>query len=202
VGSLIPAVEHALGDLETADSVANLMSIEGTVRQSYYGAWDVILSDPDFRFEHRSKRPPMNRINALISFLNSMLYTTVLSEVYKTHLDPRIGYLHESNYRRFSLNLDVAEVFRPIIVDRLIFSLIAKKVLKAGDFVEKQAGLYMKQDALRRVVKMYEERLRSLVTVRKLRRKVSYRRLIRLELYKVQKHIMGDTEYEPYISPW
>jgi len=79
------------------------MAIEGNAREQYYAAFDSILENEDFLFERRSRRPPENRLNALISFGNSLMYTTVLSEIYKTHLDPRIGYLHTTNYRRFSL---------------------------------------------------------------------------------------------------
>ena len=186
----------------TAKGVSELLAIEGRARSAYYSAWDHILQNPDFAFESRSKRPPLNRINALLSFLNTLLYTTVLSEIYKTHLDPRIGYLHETNFRRFSLNLDVAEVFKPIIVDRLIFTLIGRRMIQARDFRQDGAGVFLKEGALKTIVEEYEKRLRTTIKVRKLRRSVSYRRLIRMELYKVQKHVLGDETYEPYVSEW
>ena len=92
--------------------IESLMAIEGNIHEVYYSAFDDIISSEDFSFGERSRRPPKNRINALISFGNSLMYTTVLSEIYKTHLDPRIGFLHATNFRRFTLNLDVAEIFK------------------------------------------------------------------------------------------
>ncbi|PSR35846.1 MAG: subtype I-B CRISPR-associated endonuclease Cas1, partial [Sulfobacillus thermosulfidooxidans] len=100
-------------------TIPELMAIEGNIREHYYQAFDAILEGSGFVFGTRTRRPPANQLNALISFGNSLMYTSVMGEIYKTHLDPRLGYLHTSNQRRFSLNLDVAEIFKPIVVDRL-----------------------------------------------------------------------------------
>jgi len=118
------------------NTTEQLMAIEGNIREQYYKAFDKIFENPDFEFGERSRRPPENRLNALISFGNSLLYVTCLSEIYKTHLDPRIGFLHTTNFRRFTLNLDLAEVFKPIIVDRIIFTLVNKNMIKPDDFYE------------------------------------------------------------------
>ncbi len=182
--------------------VPELMAIEGNARDLYYRTFDVILEGAGLPFEGRSRRPPENELNALLSFGNSLMYTTVLSEIYKTHLDPRIGYLHTTNARRFSLNLDVAEIFKPIIVDRLIFTLVGKRMLGKEDFDRERGGLWLKEAARRRFVEAYEERLRATIRHRKLRRIVSYRRLIRLELYKLEKHLLGEETYEPFLALW
>jgi CRISPR-associated protein Cas1 len=178
------------------------MAIEGNIREKYYTVFDTVLDDSDFTFQKRSRRPPKNPINALISFGNMLLYTSVLSEIYKTHLDPRIGYLHTSNFRRFSLNLDVAEIFKPILVDRLIFSLVNKGIIKKKHFSKELPGFYLKEDSRKIFVEKWEERMQTTVKCYKIKHKVSYRRLLRLELYKLEKHFLGETEYEPYISEW
>ena len=188
--------------VELQKAIENLMAIEGNIREKYYNAFDVIISNENFSFEKRSRQPPKNRINALISFGNSMLYTTCLSEIYKTHLDPRIGILHTTNFRRFSLNLDIAEIFKPIIVDRTIFSLINKGMIKAENFEKRLEGIVMNKKGMETFVKEYEERLKSTINHKRLGRNVSYRRLIRLELYKIEKHLMNDEEYKPFISEW
>lgn len=176
-----------------------LMSVEGRAKEIYYSCFDEITGNPDFTFEVRTKRPPANRMNALISFGNSLLYVTVLSEIYRTQLDPRIGYLHETNERSFTLNLDIAEIFKPIIVDRVIFSLVNRRQIQADDFVGKLGGIYMKEKGNKKFIEAFEARLRETITHRKLRRKVSYRRLIRLECYKLIKHFIGDEIYQPYV---
>ncbi|MEK4799371.1 type I-B CRISPR-associated endonuclease Cas1b [Thermoactinomyces sp. FSL K6-2592] len=200
-----PILERIGKERENVDGVGDipaLMGIEGRAREAYYSAFDLILENKDFVFEKRSRRPPLNRMNALISLGNQLLYNIVLSEIYKTHLDPRIGFLHSSNFRRFSLNLDVAEIFKPIIVDRVILSLIGKKELQAKDFSKEFQGVVLKDKAYSLFLRKFDERLQATIKHRKLRRNVSYRSLIRMELYKVQKHLIGEEEYEPYKSLW
>ncbi len=188
--------------IDNQNSVDELMAIEGNIRYEYYKAFKSIITNQDFRLKKRVKHPPDNEINALISFGNSMLYTIILSEIYKTHLDPRIGFLHTTNYRRFSLNLDVAEIFKPIIVDRVIFTVLNKKMLNKKSFEQKAQGLFMKEKGRKTFVQEFDKHLQTTITVKNISNKVSYRRLIRLELYKIEKHLMGEKNYSPYISKW
>lgn len=187
---------------EEQDGIEQLMALEGNARQRYYRAFDVILDDPDFVFERRSRRPPKNQLNALISFCNSLVYTTVLGEIYKTHLDPRIGFLHTTTNRRFSLNLDVAEIFKPLLADRCVFTLVGKRMVKASSFDEERGGVLLKESSRRTVIEVYDARLKQTIKHSRLGRHVSYRELIRLELYKLQKHLIGETEYTPYVARW
>jgi len=181
-----------------------LMALEGGSRELYYGCWDAILKGKGFAFEKRTRRPPANRINALVSFGNSLMYVTALSEIHRTHLDPRIGFLHTTNRRRYTLNLDVAEIFKPIVVDRVIFSLVNRGALKAKDFRggSEGEGVFLTEKGRKTFLEAYEARLKETVQHPKLGRAVSYRRLIRLELYKLEKHLLGDEPYEPYVSRW
>jgi len=179
-----------------------LMAIEGNIREQYYYGFDKILGHDDFIFEGRTKRPPKNRLNALISFANSILYTICLGEIYHTHLDPRIGFLHSTNFRRFTLNLDVAEVFKPIIADRVICGLINKGVIKPQHFEKRLDGIILSEKGREIFIREMDERLRITFHHKKLGRHVSYRQLIRLELYKIEKHLMGEEEYKPFVSGW
>lgn len=108
------------------ENIEQLIAFEGQIKQTYFKAFSTIIDNPEFQFESRTRRPPKDYINTLISFSNSVLYTQVLSEIYQTHLDPRIGYLHTTNFRRFTLNLDMAEIFKLVIGDRTIFSVLNK----------------------------------------------------------------------------
>lgn len=188
--------------LDNCESIEELMAIEGNIREQYYRAWDRILDNEHFLFEERTKRPPKNRLNALISFANSLLYTYCLSEIYYTHLDPRIGFLHTTNFRRFTLNLDLAEIFKPIISDRVIFNVVNKGIIKPKHFEQKLNGIVLNEKGREIFVKEMQERLQATFFHRKLGRHVSYRRLIRLELYKIEKHLIGDEEYKPFITGW
>ncbi|MBT9140534.1 MAG: CRISPR-associated endonuclease Cas1 [Dehalococcoidia bacterium] len=199
---VLNAIESSSSLLEQQPSPEALMAIEGNIRESYYEAFDVILGQEEFSFARRTRRPPQNRLNAMISFGNSMMYVAALSEIYRTHLDPRIGFLHTTNFRRFSLNLDVAEIFKPVFVDRLIFSLVNKGQIQEKHFSESGGGIFLTEPGRKIFIEEWEKRLRTTIDHPKLKRKVSNRRLIRLDLYKIEKHLLGDQPYEPYAARW
>lgn len=188
--------------IEDCRTIEALMAIEGNMRDAYYNTFNVIIDKSDFVFQGRNRRPPRDRINALISFGNTVAYTACLSEIYRTHLDPRISYLHTTNFRRFSLNLDIAEIFKPILVDRIIFYLLARNMLKANNFEARTGGIILNDTGRQVFISEWENRLRTTIKHRQIGREVSYRRLIRLELYKLEKHLMGEKEYTPYVSRW
>jgi len=198
----IDEIERLILELENYNDIQQAMAIEGQIKQTYYQAFDNIISNADFSFDKRSKRPPENKLNALISFANSLIYTYCLSEIYQTHLDPRIGYLHTTNFRRFTLNLDVAEIFKPVIGDRVILSAINKKVIQEKSFEDGLGGIVLNESGKRRFLELMEERLAQTIKHSRLYRKVSYRRLIRLELYKLEKHFIGEEEYTPFVMDW
>ena len=187
-----------LEDINGISSIPELMAYEGNVREKYYASWNEILGSGTFAFDRRTRRPPRNPINALISFGNSLIYTTVLSQIYRTHLDPRIGYLHETNRRSFSLNLDIAEVFKPIIVDRVIFRLVNRHQITEKHFNSEANMSYLTEEGMRIFVQEYEKKLQDTIKYPNIG-KVSYRRLIRIECYKLYKHFLGEKPYSPFV---
>ena len=198
----IKEIEGLQAKIAMQKRVEELMAIEGNIRDRYYSAFNEIIKDDDFSFDTRTKRPPKSKLNALISFGNSLLYVAVLSEIYKTHLDPRIGYLHTTNFRRFTLNLDVAEIFKPIIVDRAIFAMLNKQMLRENHFMKELEKVYLNEKGREIFVREFEDKLKATIKHDKLKRNVSYRRLIRMELYKMEKHLMGESEYMPFVARW
>lgn len=182
-------------------AVDELMGIEGNIRKVYYSSWPIIINQK-IEFEKRVKRPPDNMINALISYANTFIYTVCLSELYVTQLNPTISYLHSASNRRFSLSLDIAEVFKPLLVDRLIFSLLNKNMITEKDFEKESNFCYMKPAGQQKFLKAFHDRLEETVKHRSLGRNISYRRLIRLEGYKVIKHLMNEKEYEGFKIWW
>lgn len=198
----IKDIEEKMKMMDEAPGIEELMAVEGNIRETYYKCFGKIIKKPEFEFKARSKRPPLDKINALISFGNSLMYTTVLGEIYQTQLDPRIGYLHSTNMRRFTLNLDVAEIFKPIVVDRVIFSLINKGIITEDDFEKEFNGILLSENGKRKFIEGYNEKLGTTINHEKLNTSVSYRRLIRLELYKLQRYITEGTEYEGFVAGW
>ncbi|ADY55694.1 CRISPR-associated protein, Cas1 family [Syntrophobotulus glycolicus DSM 8271] len=187
--------------IETAKDIQELMGVEGSIRKAYYGSWKEIINQ-EIDFEKRVKRPPDNMINALISFVNSLVYVTCLTEIYKTQLHPAVSYLHSAGERRFSLCLDIAEVFKPLIADRLIFSMLNKKMLTEKDFERESNFCYLKEAGRKRLLEQYDEDLNRTIRHKGLNKNVSYRYLIRLECYKLIKHLMGDKQYEGFMIWW
>ena len=180
--------------LEETASVEELMACEGRARAHYYQGFARILRN-DVEFTRRVRRPPDNIVNALISFTNGLVYSAALSQIYRTQLDPTISFLHEPGVRRFSLALDLAEVFKPILADRLLFKLLNNRQLSDRDFAQDLNCCYLKESGRKVVLKEWDARLQTTIEHRRLRRKVSYERLIRLECYKLVKHL---TSVEPY----
>jgi CRISPR/Cas system-associated endonuclease Cas1 len=203
--STLPAVYATMGRLasliDDRKSVSEAMGVEGKLRERYYRAWRRILGEA-WPFHQRTRRPPDNEVNALISFGNSHLYTVCLSEIYRTQLTPTISYLHEPGERRFSLALDLAEIFKPLLADRTIFRLINTRQIQPEHFDRSLEGCYLNPDGRRLFLAALEERLSTTILHRRLGRRVSYRHLIRLECYKLIRHLTGAETYRAFRAWW
>ena len=198
----IKEIEFFRKQINKCKDVQELMGIEGNIRKVYYSSWNDIINQ-DIKFERRVKNPPDNAINSLISYVNTFIYTRVLSEIYKTQLNPTISYLHEPSERRFSLCLDIAEIFKPIIGDRLIFSMLNKNQITEKDFEKDLNFLYIKDRARKEIAKEIDKRLQKTIKHKNLERDVSYEYLIRLEIYKLIKYLLCNEEkYEGFKMWW
>lgn len=198
---IIEAIEGHRVSIEKVSDVPELMGIEGNCRQEYYRAFEKIIDD--FEMNNRVKQPPSNEVNALISFGNMMCYTLALDQIYHTQLNPTISFLHEPGTRRYSLALDIAEIFKPILVDRVIFKVLNRREIKAEHFEKGLNGCFLKDKGREVFIRNFEDRLKETIEHRSLKKKVSYKHLVKLECYKIAKYIlkMNDT-YEPFKIWW
>jgi len=184
-------------EMKAADE---LMGIEGNIRMTYYDAFNLILQG--FEMGNRTKQPPQNEVNALISFGNMMCYSQCLRAIHQTQLNPVISFLHSPGERRYSLSLDLAEIFKPILVDRVIFKVVNKKEIQEKHF-DRNLNRCLLNDAGKKIfIGAFEERLNETIQHRSLKRSVSYKHLIKLECYKLIKHILGMEEYKPFKIYW
>lgn len=200
VGDLMTLLNGYAEKIPDTESVEELMGVEGMIRQTYYEAFNLILND--FEMGVRTKQPPQNEVNALISFGNMMCYTLCLRAIHQTQLNPTISYLHTPGERRYSLALDVAEIFKPIIVDRVIFKVLNRKEIQSKHFDNKLNKCLLNSTGKKIFVKAIEDRLEETIQHRSLGRKVSYRHLIKLECYKLAKHLLEIEEYKPFKMYW
>lgn len=201
VSEYMKDIDSLRAGLLDVKSVQEIMRIEGNIRKRYYSAWSIIINQ-EIEFDKRVMHPPDNMINSLISFVNSLIYTRTLSEIYHTQLNPTISYLHEPGVRRYSFCLDISEVFKPLIGDRLIFSLLNRKQITENSFTKELNYLHLKKEASQLIVSEFENRMKQTIMHRELGRQVSYQYLIRLEVYKLIKHLIGEKEYEGFRIWW
>jgi len=196
----ISYIEDMLEYIEIADDVQELLGIEGTIRKEYYSAWRYIFIYP-VEFTHRVKNPPNNLINALISYGNMIVYGICLNQIYQTRLYPEIGFIHEAGEGKLPLCYDLADIFKPIFTDRTIFKVINKNMISENDCIRKNGKCFLKETAKRIFVTELEAKLMTTITLEETR-KMSYRRLVKEECYKLIKHLSGQEEYKPYVSKW
>jgi len=184
---------------ETKD-VDELMGIEGQIRKTYYESFNLILND--FQMGERSKQPPQNEVNALISFGNMMCYSQCLRAIHQTQLNPTISYLHTPGERRYSLCLDISEIFKPIIIDRVIFRVMNRREIQEKHFDWKLNRCLLNDNGKKIFVRAIEDKLEETFQHKSLGRKVSFRHLIKLECYKLAKHLLDIEEYKPFKMYW
>ncbi len=197
---IIGIIENLASKISGTTAIDELMGIEGNIRKNYYEAFELIIND--FSMGGRSYKPPLNEVNALISFGNMMCYSQCLRAIHQTQLNPAISFLHEPGERRFSLSLDLAEIFKPLLVDRVIFKATNKKMIQSFHFEENLNRVLLKANGRKIFVQAFEDRLRETIAHRTLKRSVSYKHLIKLECYKLQKHLLEIEEYKPFKMWW
>ena len=196
-------IDNKINDLSlkihNVKSIPELMSVEGSIRQEYYSKFDCILPSK-FEFVKRMMNPPGNMVNAMMSFGNALIYSNILTEIYHTQLNPTISYLHEPSSGRFSLTYDISEIFKPIFVDRLIFYLTKRKMMKTKQFNIDKDKTFLNKKGKEIFIDEFNKKLEKTIKVNN--KKVSYRRLFRLEAYKLKNHILEDKIYEPFEMKW
>jgi CRISPR-associated endonuclease Cas1 len=187
-----------MAEMKNCTSIEELLLIEARGKQKYFSVFDEILNDEDFHFDKRTRRPPKNEVNALMSFGNVFLYQRVATEIYKTALDIRIGFVHATNNRSQSLNLDIAEIFKPIIVDRAIFTAIHnREITRDRHFQnEENGGIYLDKEGKRIFIHELEHKLYQKVSVNGT--SVTYDTLIRNEIKKIVRYVQSDEKYKAY----
>lgn len=192
-------LESYLQNLEKAKTINEVMASEGAFQKNYFQAWNSIIKNQrSFKFIKRSKRPPTDKINCLISYVNTRIYNICLSEIYKTELDPRIGFLHEPNYKAVSLHLDIAEIFKPIIGDNIIFTMLNKNEITAKDFKTDSGRIRFTNEAIKKIEMKIIQKMTEQTTLGKQR--LTWRQVIRREVNQMKKSICETNEYKAFLS--
>lgn len=181
----------------------SIRGIEGSAAERYFSHFnDLILADEvHFRFEKRNRRPPMDRMNALLSFLYALLAGLCASALSETGLDPYVGFLHCDRPGRTSLALDLMEEFRGILADRLALTLVNTKALKASDFDCKENGAVLLKDAARKaVLTEWQEKKKEVITHPYLKEKIPWGLAPYAQALLLARYLRGDLDaYPPFL---
>ena len=199
--SVIEDLEAAAARVDESLPVDKMLGTEATARKAYYRSFNEILPS-EFQLAKREYNPPPNEINSLISFGNSLVYANCVSAIRATALDPTISYLHEPGERRYSLSLDLADLFKPVLADRVLFRLVNRNQISNDDFETELGSCLLNESGRKTYTKEFEETLERTVEHPTLNRKVSYQYLLRLEAYKLKKHLLTGEAYEPFQRWW
>jgi CRISPR-associated protein Cas1 len=198
---VLDGLDGAAERVDTANDVSELLGVEASARRAYYQTFKRVLPE-SFSFDRREYNPPPNEVNSLISYGNALVYANCVSAIRATALDPAVSYLHEPGERRYSLSLDLADLFKPVLADRLLFRLLNRKQITPGNFREELGACLLDDDGRTTYTKAFEEMLEETVEHPRLNRNVSYQYLLRLEAYKLKKHLVAGEEYEPFRRWW
>jgi len=195
-------LKASLVEVQAAESLATLRGIEGCAAKQYFGIFDqlILQQKEDFHFSDRNRRPPLDNMNALLSFLYTLLTHDVIAALEAIGLDPQMGFLHVDRPGRPSLALDLVEELRAPFVDRLALSLVNLRQIKGSGFTKKESGGVMMDDATRKeVLVAWQKRKTDVVLHPYLKERVSFGLLTHVQAMLLARHLRGDLDaYPPY----
>lgn len=193
LASSIEVLDRLVGGCAQADDVAGLMGFEGMWHASYYSAWPHVAAG--LEMGGRVRRPPNNPINAMLSFFNQVLYAGMGHQIAKTHLSPLLAFLHSPGRSRNSLALDLAEIFRPVLVDRLIFRLVRTRQVGSNWFKQEGDVCLFSETGLRGALDAWRRLLEEEVDG------VSWSVRMHKEVLSLERYLLGITpSYRPYLA--
>lgn len=194
-------LDDALNGIESQTQVSSLLGVEGHATAVYFRAFGRMLRQEEMPFIKRTRRPPKNPVNALLSFGYTLVTNEILSFLFAVGFDPYIGYLHSLDYGRPSLALDMTEEFRHPVVDRFTLYLVNNNIISSIDFDDRgEDGFFLTQDALKRYFQHYEKRINETFQDGDTGVDVSYRNLFRRQAYRLARSIKTGKSYEPYLE--
>lgn len=206
--------EKILGSLKdlaaaasAASSIPTLLGIEGSAARLYFSAFSGMLRDnaalpgERFSFEGRNRRPPLDPINCLLSYVYSLLVKDLTATVYAIGFDPYVGFYHRPRFGRPALALDLAEEFRPIVAESVVVNLVNNGEVKSSDFVVRAGGVALTPEGRRTVIAGYERRLETEIKHPTFGYKISYRRVLDVQARLLGAHLLGEVpEYVPFLT--
>lgn len=193
---------NILDQLKTTNSINDMMLLEAKAKKIYYSCFDSIIRNKDFIFKHRKFQPPENEVNALLSYGYAILYANILTEIDKSPLMPQISFIHSLKKETDSLQYDIADMFKPIFIDRLVFRIINKSQINKDHFQFEDTHIcYLNKEGINIFLHEYELFMSKSIKVGN--KYYSYRNLLTREVYKLLNYILEkDENYKPFVMRW
>ncbi len=196
-------IKKSTDAIKDCENLEQLRGLEGESATRYFGVIDqlILQQKEDFQFHTRSRRPPLDKVNALLSFAYTMLANDVASALEGVGLDPYVGFLHRDRPGRISLALDLMEEMRPILADRFVLSLINKREVHAKGFTVKENGAVIMDDAARKAfLSAWQARKQETITHPFLEEKIQWGLVPHVQAMLLARHLRGDLEaYPPFL---
>lgn len=193
-------LKSSLEYIQDAQSKEQLRGYEGEAASVYFGVFDqlILQQKKDFVFQGRSRRPPLDNVNALLSFVYTLLTNQITSALETAGLDPYVGYLHTDRPGRASLSLDLIEELRAVFADRFVLSLINKRIVNGKNFSKKENGAVLMDDELRKkVLTEWQNRKREIITHPYLGEKVEWGMVPYVQAMLLARYLRGDLDGYP-----
>ena len=195
-------LKDSLGYIETCTDMAQLRGYEGEAASVYFGVFNqmILQQKKDFAFSGRNKRPPLDNVNAMLSFVYTLLTGMVASALETVGLDPYLGFMHADRPGRVSLALDLIEELRPVLADRFVLALINRKMITGKDFTKKEDGAVLMSDKARKnLLTEWQNRKKDVITHPYLGEKVEWGMIPFVQAMLMARFLRGDIdEYPPF----
>lgn len=195
-------LKKSLASIENCKDMAQLRGFEGEAASVYFSVFDelIVQQKKDFKFEGRNKRPPLDNVNAMLSFVYTLLTNTIASALETVGLDPYVGFMHTDRPGRVSLALDLIEELRPVLADRFVLTLINKKIVTSKDFSQKEDGaVIITDDARKRLLTEWQDKKKEVITHPYLGEKVEWGMIPFVQAMLLARYLRGDLDsYPPF----
>lgn len=197
------SIKKLMSDVLKEESLDSLRGLEGVGATAYFGVFDdMILRDKEeFFFRERNRRPPLDKINAMLSFAYSLLGNDCASALESVGLDSYVGFLHRDRPERTSLALDLMEELRPCMADRFVLTMVNNRMVAPGDFETSESGaIRMKDGARKKFLKGWQEKKQELITHPYLEEKIPWGLVPYIQALLLARYLRGDLdEYPPFL---
>jgi CRISPR-associated protein Cas1 len=195
----LDTISNSISSLVGTKEISSLMGLEGASSGAYFKCYSKMLSQ-NFTFDKRTKHPPLDPTNALLSLGYVLITNEIGALAESTGFDPFIGFLHSLRYGRQSLPLDLVEEFRHPVVDGLVQTLVNTGSIKEDDFHKENNGAFLlNREAFKRFLTAYEERMEKLFLDRDENSNTSYRKLFQRQVLNMERAILNREEYQPFL---